>query len=165
MAGELPTAGGFYSITLGVFFVALPFSRYMHIFTEIPLIFLRNAGLRERRKTVELRPFPDQRLLALRHLHRPLPACNGPPGFNGVQSVYFLRDLRERQPDRCGGQQLPDVRSLRTGLPGRYRTKYAAAEQPPVDAPYRSANNRYGYIAGNRPFAGQTAKSATSPAA
>ena len=49
MAGELPT-WWFYSITLGVFFVALPFSRYMHIFTEIPLIFLRNAGLRSKEK-------------------------------------------------------------------------------------------------------------------
>ncbi len=37
--------GGFYSIALGVFFVALPFSRYMHIFTEIPLIFLRRYGV------------------------------------------------------------------------------------------------------------------------
>ena len=35
-----------YSIALGGFFVAMPFSRYMHIFTEIPLIFLRNAGLK-----------------------------------------------------------------------------------------------------------------------
>ena len=31
----------FYSTVLGIFFVALPFSRYMHIFTEIPLIYLR----------------------------------------------------------------------------------------------------------------------------
>lgn len=34
-----------YSVTLGLFFVALPFSRYMHIFTEIPLIFLRRYRL------------------------------------------------------------------------------------------------------------------------
>ena len=35
----------FYSSCLGVFFVALPFSRYMHIFTEIPLIFLRRYNM------------------------------------------------------------------------------------------------------------------------
>ena len=35
-----------YSIALGTFFVAMPFSRYMHIFTEIPLIFLRHYRLR-----------------------------------------------------------------------------------------------------------------------
>ena len=31
-----------YSTALGVFFVAMPFSRYMHIFTEVPLIFMRD---------------------------------------------------------------------------------------------------------------------------
>ncbi len=35
-----------YSLSLGIFFFALPFSRYMHIPTEILLIFLRNAGIR-----------------------------------------------------------------------------------------------------------------------
>ena len=40
----------FYSSCLGIFFVALPFSRYMHIFTEIPLIFLRHYGLRSGEK-------------------------------------------------------------------------------------------------------------------
>lgn len=34
-----------YSIALSIFFFALPFSRYMHIPTEILLIFLRNAGI------------------------------------------------------------------------------------------------------------------------
>jgi Fe-S oxidoreductase len=40
-----------YSIALGLFFVALPFSRYMHIPTEILLIFLRKFGVREKDKT------------------------------------------------------------------------------------------------------------------
>ena len=35
-----------YSTVLGVFFLALPFSRYMHIPTEAFYIFLRNAGLK-----------------------------------------------------------------------------------------------------------------------
>ena len=35
-----------YSIALGLFFLALPFSRYMHIPTEAFYIFLRNAGLK-----------------------------------------------------------------------------------------------------------------------
>lgn len=37
-----------YSIALGVFFCVLPFTRYMHIPTEILLIPLRNAGIRIR---------------------------------------------------------------------------------------------------------------------
>ncbi|MBQ5874482.1 MAG: (Fe-S)-binding protein, partial [Alistipes sp.] len=39
-----------YSCALGIFFVAMPFSRYMHIFTEIPLIFLRHFRLRPEAK-------------------------------------------------------------------------------------------------------------------
>lgn len=35
-----------YSTALGLFFLALPFSRYMHIPTEVLYIFLRNAGLK-----------------------------------------------------------------------------------------------------------------------
>ena len=35
-----------YSISLGAFFCTLPFSRYMHIPTEILLILLRNAGIK-----------------------------------------------------------------------------------------------------------------------
>lgn len=35
-----------YSISLGVFFLALPFTRYMHIPTEILLIVLRNVGIK-----------------------------------------------------------------------------------------------------------------------
>lgn len=34
-----------YSLSLGVFFVMLPFTRYMHIFTEIPLVYLRHWGI------------------------------------------------------------------------------------------------------------------------
>ena len=37
-----------YSISLGCFFVALPFSRYMHIPTEILLIFMKRFGVSEK---------------------------------------------------------------------------------------------------------------------
>ena len=37
-----------YSVCLGLFFVSLPFSRYMHILTEPLLILLRNAGIKVR---------------------------------------------------------------------------------------------------------------------
>ncbi|MCK7461889.1 MAG: 4Fe-4S dicluster domain-containing protein [Sphingobacterium sp.] len=38
-----------YSFSLGIFFVALPFSRYMHIPTEIVLIFLRKYGIENKK--------------------------------------------------------------------------------------------------------------------
>ena len=37
----------FYSVALGTFFCLMPFSRYMHIFTEVFLIYFRKLGLRE----------------------------------------------------------------------------------------------------------------------
>ena len=37
----------FYSLALGVFFTLMPFTRYMHIFTEVFLIYFRKLGLRE----------------------------------------------------------------------------------------------------------------------
>jgi Fe-S oxidoreductase len=39
-----------YSISLGIFFVVLPFSRYMHIPTEVGLIMLRNWGLKSEKE-------------------------------------------------------------------------------------------------------------------
>lgn len=36
-----------YSISLGVFFSLMPFSRYMHIFTEVFLIYFRQLGVRD----------------------------------------------------------------------------------------------------------------------
>ncbi len=35
-----------YSLSLGTFFVLLPLTRYMHIPTELFLIFMRNSGIR-----------------------------------------------------------------------------------------------------------------------
>lgn len=43
-----------YSLSLGVFFCALPFSRYMHIPAEMLLIFLRNYGLKLTNKNPSL---------------------------------------------------------------------------------------------------------------
>lgn len=89
---ELP-AWWLYSIALGVFFVTLPFSRYMHIFTEIPLIFLRNAGLRSREKKGSFDNFQVQ---ACSRCGICIDPCQliGDAGIGKVQSVYFLRDRR-----------------------------------------------------------------------
>lgn len=88
-----PWTWWFYSFALGVFFCAMPFSRYMHIFTEIPLIFLRHYGLKsgDRPKTYD---------------HFQLEACSRcgicidpcqlqrDANYNNVQAVYFIRDRR-----------------------------------------------------------------------
>jgi len=83
----------FYSCCLGVFFVALPFSRYMHIFTEIPLIFLRRYNLRAAEKESSYDNFEIE---ACSRCGICIDPCQlqSSLGIDDVQSVYFLRDRR-----------------------------------------------------------------------
>ncbi len=82
-----------YSCALGLFFVAMPFSRYQHIFTEIPLIFLRRYRLLPREKASTLDKFQIQ---ACSRCGICIDPCQLQQdlGINDVQSVYFLRDRR-----------------------------------------------------------------------
>ena len=84
-----------YSACLGIFFVALPFSRYMHIFTEIPLIFLRHYELRSTEKEGSFDHFQVE---ACSRCGICIDPCQlqSVLGINVVQSVYFLRDRRYR---------------------------------------------------------------------
>ncbi len=96
-AGSLPgfelAAWWGYSIALGVFFVAMPFSRYMHIFTEIPLIFLRRWGVRSE---VREKSFDHFQLEACSRCGICIDPCQlqRDAGLTDVQSVYFIRDRR-----------------------------------------------------------------------
>ena len=82
-----------YSSALGIFFVAMPFSRYMHIFTEIPLIFLRHYRLRPAAKT---KSYDNFEIEACSRCGICIDPCQlqSQLGINDVQSVYFLRDRR-----------------------------------------------------------------------
>ncbi len=82
-----------YSIVLAVFFVSMPFSRYMHIFTEIPLIFLRRFGLRSREQRSA---FDHFQIEACSRCGVCIDPCQlqADAGIGNVQSVYFLRDRR-----------------------------------------------------------------------
>ncbi len=83
----------FYSSCLGLFFVALPFSRYMHIFTEVPLIFLRRYRLRSGEKEGSFDRFQTD---ACSRCGLCIDPCQLQQVLevNDVQSVYFLRDRR-----------------------------------------------------------------------
>ena len=85
-----------YSIALGVFFVAMPFSRYMHIFTEIPYIFLKNYGIRSTDEPTSMDNFEIQ---ACSRCGICIDPCQlqSSAGVNNVQSVYYLRDRRYGQ--------------------------------------------------------------------
>ena len=82
-----------YSIALGTFFVAMPFSRYMHIFTEIPLIFLRHYRLKPEDKE---KSYDNFEVEACSRCGICIDPCQLQLqlGINYVQSVYFLRDRR-----------------------------------------------------------------------
>ena len=83
----------FYSLALGIFFVALPFSRYMHIFTEIPLIYLRHWQLRP---TSERKSYDNFEVEACSRCGICIDPCQlqSDLGINDTQSVYYLRDRR-----------------------------------------------------------------------
>ncbi len=83
----------FYSCALGTFFIAMPFSRYMHIFTEIPLIFLRHYHLHPEATEKSYDNFEVQ---ACSRCGICIDPCQLQEqlGIHDVQSVYFLRDRR-----------------------------------------------------------------------
>lgn len=82
-----------YSSALGIFFVAMPFSRYMHILTEIPLIFLRRWKLHP---TTERKSYDRFEVEACSRCGICIDPCQLQEdlGINDTQSVYFLRDRR-----------------------------------------------------------------------
>lgn len=82
-----------YSLALCVFFVSLPFSRYMHIFTEILLIFFRQWGVLEQ---TERTGYTMYELSACSRCGICIDHCplNKELNINNIQSVYFLRNLR-----------------------------------------------------------------------
>ena len=82
-----------YSLALGIFFISMPFSRYMHIFTEIPLIFLRHYRLKPE---VKEKSYDNFEVEACSRCGICIDPCQLQQqlGINDVQSVYFLRDRR-----------------------------------------------------------------------
>ncbi len=82
-----------YSICLGLFFAAMPFSRYMHILTEVLWILLRNAGIKPNhpRKGVA-----EAEIYACSSCGLCLDACpmNVQKKNLKFSSVYFIRFLR-----------------------------------------------------------------------
>ena len=90
------TSWTLYSIALCTFFVTLPFSRYMHIFTEILLIIFREWGVREKNVRTG---YTMYELSACSRCGMCIDHCplNTELDINNVQSVYFLRDLRYKR--------------------------------------------------------------------
>ena len=89
-----------YSISLGAFMVSIPFSRYMHIPTELLLILLRNWGLKTKD---DFTGFSEIEVQSCSRCGICIDTCQmNSQGKNTTnQMVYFLRDYRynQLQPD------------------------------------------------------------------
>lgn len=84
-----------YSIALGLFFLALPFSRYMHIPTEAFLIMLRNAGIKASKPR---HGYAEAEIYSCSSCGICIDACpmNIQKKNLPFSSVYFIRFLRRR---------------------------------------------------------------------
>jgi len=84
-----------YSCSLGFFFIALPFSRYMHIPTEIVFIFLRHAGIMPKKYW---NSYAQIQMYSCSRCGICLDACQlYEAGVSNVQSVYFLQFIRNNE--------------------------------------------------------------------
>ncbi len=89
-----------YSSALGLFFIMLPFTRYMHIPTEIFLIFLRNAGI----KVSHIRKgYTTAQIYSCSNCGMCIDACPMTVNKKNVRyaTVYFNRYLRRRRWSKC----------------------------------------------------------------
>lgn len=82
-----------YSLSLGIFFVALPFSRYMHIPSEVILITFRNAGIKPAKK---MDAFTEAEINACSRCGMCIDSCQLAlsAGIKNIQPSYFIRDVR-----------------------------------------------------------------------
>lgn len=82
-----------YSLSLGVFFILLPVTRYMHIPTELFLIFMRNSGISTGDKTGT---FSEVQIHSCSSCGMCIDACqmNFVTGIRYMQPVYLHRSLR-----------------------------------------------------------------------
>ncbi len=88
-----------YSLSLGIFFVTLPYSRYTHIPSELLLILFRNFGINQEKHAGS---FSDVEIFACSRCGVCIDVCqlSVALGINDIQSTYFLRSIRDRDVSR-----------------------------------------------------------------
>jgi Fe-S oxidoreductase len=81
-----------YSIALGTFFVLLPITRYMHIPTELFLIFMRNSGI----KTGNIGSASEVQVYSCSSCGICIDTCqmNFSAGINNIQATYLMKAIR-----------------------------------------------------------------------
>ena len=84
-----------YSLALGIFFTLMPFTRYMHIFTEVFLIYFRKMGLRDSNTKSGYTLFE---LSACSRCGICIDGCpiNRELNITDIQGVYLLKAIRNK---------------------------------------------------------------------
>jgi len=82
-----------YSISLGTFFILLPITRYMHIPTELFLIFMRNSGIKTGDKAGT---YSEVQTYSCSSCGICIDACqlNFSAGITNIQSAYLMKAIR-----------------------------------------------------------------------
>jgi len=82
-----------YSLSLGTFFVLLPLTRYLHIPTELFLIFMRNSGIRTGDKAGA---YSEVQVHSCSSCGICIDQCqlNFSAGINHIQSAYLMKAIR-----------------------------------------------------------------------
>ena len=85
-----------YSLSLGTFFMLLPLTRYMHIPTELFLIFARNSGITTGDQSGA---FKEIQIYSCSSCGICIDACqmNFSAGITNIQSAYLLKGIRNRE--------------------------------------------------------------------
>ncbi len=85
-----------YSLSLGIFFVTLPYSRYMHIPMEVLLIFFRNFEIKPRK---EYAAFSEVEVFSCSRCGVCIDICqlNTAADVCDIQAVYFVQSIRNQQ--------------------------------------------------------------------
>ena len=148
-----------YSICLGLFFAAMPFSRYMHILTEVLWILLRNAGLKPShpRKGVA-----EAEIYACSSCGLCLDACpmNVQKKNLKYSSVYFIRFLRRHNEKKINDiaekclmcDKCHALCPVGVDAPALRRAQRAAVNNSLVyDYSYLAAQNPVGVIPDDKP--------------
>lgn len=82
-----------YSISLGVFFITLPFTRYMHILTEVLYIFLKEYGIKLKK---EYNSYSEIQVYSCSRCGICVDACQmHHANISNNQSVYILKNMRD----------------------------------------------------------------------
>lgn len=83
-----------YSLSLGVFFILLPLTRYMHIPTELFLIFMRNSGIKTGDKSGT---FSEVEVHSCSSCGMCIDQCqlNFSAGIRTIQATYLMKAIRK----------------------------------------------------------------------